>query len=59
VKVQLDIFVTCRFMIVNVNFEKVGFLLEPYEGRVTTYPKTIITIVSIKRMNYCRNYEGE
>ena len=46
-------------MIVNVNFEKVGFLLEPYEGRVTTYPKTIITIVSIKRMNYCRNYEGE
>ena len=35
--------------------ETVGFLLEPYEGRVTTYTKTITTIVSTKQMNYYRN----
>ena len=35
--------------------ETVGFLLSLMKGRVTTYTKTIIMIVSIKRMNYYRN----
>jgi len=57
VKVQLDIFETCRFMMANV-----GLLLKRWvsysslmKGRVITYTKTVTTIVSIKQMNYYRN----
>jgi len=56
VKVQLDIFVTCRFMIVNVDLltETVGFLLEPYEEKgYHLYQDNCYN--SVKQTNYYRN----
>jgi len=48
---------TCRLMMVNVDLwlKRWVFYSSLMKGRVTTYTKTIITTVSIKRMNYYRN----
>ena len=57
VKVQQELFVTCRFMMVNVDdwVKRWVFYSSLMKGRVTTYTKTIFTTVSIKQMNYYRN----